>query len=366
MAARSGGPARSGGGGKRPTRGTPKAGGRGAPSAPATPRTVAGAPAKAAGPKSGGPKSGGPRGSAPKGAAAKGAPRSAPSSGARAGIAGRHRAGRHGGPAPAAHGRTTRSGPPARQSAPKGLGGTQVEGRQGVRELLLAGRRRTHEVVLADDLDHADIIDDIVGLAGELRVPLRYVPRRQLDDMQPHRRRPGGRRPRRRAARFAPRRPLPSGHGRAGALPAGGRRRDGPRQPRSDAPHGRRRRGERCGAAATPKRPRDPDGHEGGGGRGRARPHGARGRAPRRHHPDAAGGDLGGRARCRCRGRAVRHAVAAEPVCLVVGAEGRGLSRLVGQRCDLLVSIPLRGHLSSLNVSVSAAIACYEIVRRRA
>ena len=58
--------------------------------------------------------------------------------------------------------------------------------------------------------------------------------------------------------------------------------------------------------------------------------------------------------------------IAGEAVCLVVGAEGRGLSRLVRQRCDLVVSIPLLGHLGSLNVSVSAAIGCYEIVRRRA
>ena len=58
--------------------------------------------------------------------------------------------------------------------------------------------------------------------------------------------------------------------------------------------------------------------------------------------------------------------VADEPVCLVLGAEGRGLSRLVRERCDVVASIPLRGALSSLNVSVAGALACYEIVRRRA
>jgi 23S rRNA (guanosine2251-2'-O)-methyltransferase len=53
------------------------------------------------------------------------------------------------------------------------------------------------------------------------------------------------------------------------------------------------------------------------------------------------------------------------PVCVVLGAEGRGLSRLVRERCDEVVSIPLRGRLGSLNVSAAAALACYEVARRR-
>jgi 23S rRNA (guanosine2251-2'-O)-methyltransferase len=53
------------------------------------------------------------------------------------------------------------------------------------------------------------------------------------------------------------------------------------------------------------------------------------------------------------------------PIVLVLGAEGSGLSRLVRQRCDELVRIPLRGALGSLNVSVAGALACFEVARAR-
>lgn len=57
--------------------------------------------------------------------------------------------------------------------------------------------------------------------------------------------------------------------------------------------------------------------------------------------------------------------LAREHICLVLGAEGPGLSRLVRERCDLIVSIPMLGALSSLNVSAAAALATYEVVRAR-
>lgn len=52
-------------------------------------------------------------------------------------------------------------------------------------------------------------------------------------------------------------------------------------------------------------------------------------------------------------------------VCLVLGAEGKGLSRLLREEVDLLVTIPARGHVDSFNVSVAAGILMYEVRRQQ-
>ncbi|SDZ62372.1 23S rRNA (guanosine2251-2'-O)-methyltransferase [Evansella caseinilytica] len=53
------------------------------------------------------------------------------------------------------------------------------------------------------------------------------------------------------------------------------------------------------------------------------------------------------------------------PVVLVIGSEGRGISRLVKEKCDFLVRIPLAGKVTSLNASVAASLLMYEVRRRR-
>ena len=59
-------------------------------------------------------------------------------------------------------------------------------------------------------------------------------------------------------------------------------------------------------------------------------------------------------------------ALAAEPVVLVVGSEGKGLSRLVTETCDAVVSIPIESSTESLNAGIAVSVALYEVARKRA
>ena len=59
------------------------------------------------------------------------------------------------------------------------------------------------------------------------------------------------------------------------------------------------------------------------------------------------------------------HADFQGPTAIVIGSEGFGMSRLVAERCDLLLSIPMKGQINSLNASSAAAVLLYEAVRQR-
>jgi 23S rRNA (guanosine2251-2'-O)-methyltransferase len=58
-------------------------------------------------------------------------------------------------------------------------------------------------------------------------------------------------------------------------------------------------------------------------------------------------------------------AMAHDPLVIVVGSEGKGLSRLVREQCDMIVSIPMHAATESLNAGVAAGVALYEVARRR-
>ena len=59
------------------------------------------------------------------------------------------------------------------------------------------------------------------------------------------------------------------------------------------------------------------------------------------------------------------HANLTGALALVVGNEGKGISRLVRENCDLLITLPMRGHINSLNAAVAGSIALYEALRQR-
>lgn len=287
----------------------------------------------------------------------------------RSGAAGRSalgRGGRAGGSPAVVRRPASPAGPPTRLSPPKGVGGEQVEGRQAVRELLAAGRRRVREIWLAADLDPADIVDDIVELAAHLRVPVERVARRRLE-AEARSEAPQG--------VLAKAAPLPEAELDDLLVPRPGRplpflvALDGVTDPGN---LGAILRTADCAGVSGIVLPRHRAVH--------VTPTVAKSAAGAIEHLPIAlvGGMPAAIGRMRdagvwtigLDGEATQSLFELDglddvPVALVLGAEGRGLARLTKQRCDAVVSLPLLGRLASLNVSAAAAVACYEITRRR-
>ena len=247
----------------------------------------------------------------------------------------------------------------------KGLGGEQVEGRQAVRELLIANKRRVREIWMAADIDDAPIIEDIEQLASVRRVTVQEVARRKLEE-RARSEAPQG------IIAFAD--PIPEADfgdmlrgtdGKPPFLVAV----DGVTDPGNLGALLRCCDGAGVSGVVLPRH--------------RAvhvTPTVAKASAGAVEHvpmtlvsglPTAikqmrdkgiwvVGLDDSGRDTIFDIGR-----FAGEGICVVLGAEGAGLSRLVRERCDTVVSIPMLGQVSSLNVSAAAALAVYEVARAR-
>jgi len=247
----------------------------------------------------------------------------------------------------------------------QGLGGDQVEGRQSVRELLLARRRRVREIWLLAEQDPSDVVADIVELAEAERVPVRSVGRSKFF-AEARCEAPQGV-----LAKAAPLEPTPL---EDLAVPRGSTAPflvavDGVTDPGN---LGALLRSAECAGATGIVLPRHRAVH--------VTPTVTKAAAGAVEHLRFAvvGGLPAALQQLTSRGvwvvgldgeapTGLWDLPAADgPIALVLGAEGSGLSRLVRQRCDELVQIPLNGALGSLNVSVAGALACFEVARARA
>jgi 23S rRNA (guanosine2251-2'-O)-methyltransferase len=253
-----------------------------------------------------------------------------------------------------------------RRSNATGLGGEQVEGRQAVRELLMANRRDTREIWMAADLDPAPVLDEIRQLGGEARVVIKEVGRGKLDAAA-RTDAPQG------VIAFA--RPLPEATleeliaRRPGRIEPFLLMSDGITDPGN---LGALLRSAECAGVTGVVLPQHRAVH--------VTPAASKAAAGAIEHVPMTlvGGLPAAIGRLREAGiwvvgldeRADKSIWELElgdaPVALVLGAEGPGLSRLVRERCDELVSIPMRGRVASLNVSTAGTLACFEIARLRA
>lgn len=268
--------------------------------------------------------------------------------------------------------RGMRGGPRMAGEAPiktplKGLGGDQVEGRQAVRELLMAGSRRVRDIWMVDGTDDSPILAEIEELAGEAKVPIRRVSKEHL---------------------FAEARTeSPQGVlAHAAELndvavedlfrPTGGRvpfvlAVDNLTDPQNLGALLRSADGAGVTGVMLPKHRTvhiTPSVSKAAAGAIERMPMALIGGLPsamlqlkEEFGVWFVGLDMDGDSSLYDLQR-----LATEPLCVIVGAEGSGLSRLVRARCDAVASIPLRGSLASLNASAAGAIAMFELGRHRA
>ena len=251
------------------------------------------------------------------------------------------------------------------RSADRGLDGTQVEGRHAVRELLLAGNRKVKEILLAEQMDPAEILEDIVDLAHDLKVPVREISKRRLDAESRTEASQGV---------VAHAEPLRE-HSLAdlatsvpGSPPPFLVAVDGVTDPGN---LGAIIRTAECAGVTGLLLPRHRAVHvtptvtKSAAGAVEHVPMALVGGLPaaieemKKLGVWVIGLDAGGEKSLH------RVELGDEPVCLVLGAEGEGLSRLVRQRCEQIVSMPLVGSLLVHMVATAAAVDIFEVVGRR-
>ena len=244
------------------------------------------------------------------------------------------------------------------------LGADHVEGRQAVRELLRAGKRRVQEVLVGEEVNDSAIIAEINDLATDRRIPVKQVSRRRLDERALSESHQG-------VIAFAePIKPL----GLEELLKPRGSEvpclivLDGVTDPGN---LGAVLRTAEVAGASGVVLPR----HRAV----RLTPSAVKAAAGAVEYLRIAlvGGLPAALAQMKESGiwtvgldgdgtDSVQNLqLATKPLALVLGAEGQGLSHLVRQRCDQVVSIPQKGRVQSLNVAAAAAIAMYEVRRRR-
>jgi 23S rRNA (guanosine2251-2'-O)-methyltransferase len=255
---------------------------------------------------------------------------------------------------------------PRQRSGPEGassLGGEQIEGRNAVRELLAAERRRTNELFIQADLDSAAVLDEILELAHEQRVPVRSVRAYELDDLarsEVHQ----GVIARADALEVVELDDLVVEHGAAAFLLV----LDGVTDPHNLGAVLRSALGAGVTGVVLPK-------HRAA----HVTPTVAKAAAGAVEHLDFAlvpgiPSALERLARLKVWSVGLSAdgdadldevQVLTEAVALVLGAEGSGLSNLTRARCDVLARIELAGPVESLNVSAAGAVACFAVSRAR-